>query len=521
MVPTRPTYRSQQCCCGTTSQATARRPSKRCSLDLGTATPAHDDVGRYRRTFPHHFRSFVDELERCPRLDWIDLQHANVGGGVDGGQSDADAGGRPGGSELFRVDPALRPHADDLDRLFGMVLPNHPSLKSISIRESHIQPRCLQLFADAVPGNPSLDMTMLAFESTPLTVECWRLLKAALGHNVRLEELRLWYCGLDAEGMRLVCEGAGASKHLEALNFRDDVTVPAAAAAPAVAPASQLSPLIVLGRAWPREAFAELVAALRVSTALTLAYLGQEGEFPDAHLVPDLLRTYNFALPSIRLDPAWPGPNVSRRHACQDEGPSSMPSRMWARSASCCFATSASDVSLTSSRPPPAAFHVGPCCGRFCCRRSALSPPCCSGSCGRGTSTSLRVTWRTRPTQTSVLTTNCSCRIPEHGATGHSLARSQPRIHCFRRLLPPHCCSAVPRPTDVATESTRARFLGQFGSHAQALANDLGQDRAARVALDVKTLASGPTERRTTTHPARLPPKTQRVPKGNAALASG
>jgi hypothetical protein len=363
---TRKTYRSQQYCCGTTSQTTARRPSKRCSWtsERRRLPPASAGTGAPSPTTS----ALLWTSERCHRIDWIDLKHANFGGGEDGGQLDADAGGRSGGSELFRVAPALRPHADDLDRPFGTVLPHHPSLKSISIRESRIQPRCLHLFADAVAGIPALDMTMLAFESAPLTVECGRLLKAALGHNARLEELRLWYCGLDAEGKRLVCEGAGASRHLEALNFRDDVTVSAGA----VAPASQLSPLIVLGRAWSPstpEAFAELVAALRVSTALTHGHLGQEGEFPDAHLVSDLLRAYNFALPSIRLDPVRPGPTSAV----------ATPARTRDRSARCCVATSGSGSSSKSSTPPPTAFRTGPCCGRFSCRRLAISPPCCTG----------------------------------------------------------------------------------------------------------------------------------------------
>lgn len=167
------------------------------------------------------------------------------------------------------------------------------------------------------------DLTMLSIENTPLTVDCGRFLKGMLEHNVRLEVLRLWYCGLDSEGLRLVCEGAGANEHIESLTFHDDAIVPAGTVVAAVAPMSTLKHFIVKARSWSREAFIELVLALRVNTILTHVYLGQNGEFTDAHLVHVLLHTYNFTLPSLCLDTIWRGPNMaaSRHPAYQDEVP--------------------------------------------------------------------------------------------------------------------------------------------------------------------------------------------------------
>jgi hypothetical protein len=293
---------------------------QRLFVNVGPPSSA-SDPGPY---FPGIFSFFVGELERCQRIVSIDLEHANFCY-VGGLPWDAGAGGRPDRNESLdlRVDPALQPHADDLDRLFGSVLPNHPSLKYITIRESHIQLRCVQLLAESVIANPGFDLYMLAFENTPLTVECARLLSCMLHHNVRLAQLRLWHCGIGSEGLLLVCEGVGANEHIEGLNYRDDGVVPSGAVVPAVAPTSTLKYFIVKARSWSREAFAELVWALRVNVHLKDLYLGQDGEFPDAHLVHDLLRTYNFTLPTLCLDTTRLGPDMvaSRPPAYQDRVP--------------------------------------------------------------------------------------------------------------------------------------------------------------------------------------------------------
>jgi hypothetical protein len=275
---------------------------------------------RYRRAFPGLFRDFGTELGRgAHSVIHMELRYANFcqegwiaparregpGGSTLEGDADDDDDG-----DAFGVDVALQPDERDLEQMFGTVLPNLACLNALGIKNSRLQPRFLNSFAESAARNPAFSLDSLTIVATPLDAECGRILQSMLlQRNVRVRELSLRRCGLDADGWRLVCEGAAANRHLEHLVLKDDVVLPPGSAVAALGPESTLSKLRAAPRLWTRRAFVELVEALRVNTALHEISLSQKGGFKPAHadLVLNLLRTYNFTLRNVYLVPRKDG----------------------------------------------------------------------------------------------------------------------------------------------------------------------------------------------------------------------
>lgn len=269
----------------------------------------------YRREFPGLFPVFVTELERCQVVVKVELEYANFaqpgwevrqdgsnGRGIwDADAEDADNGDDDG--DEYRIDLALLPEVDDFERLFGHVLPHHASMTDLAVKaKSILQPRFLNSFAESATLHPAFSLQSLTIVATPLDAECSRILKTMLQHNVRLRELSLRRYGLDADGWRLVCEGAAANRHLDLLDLKDNIELPTGTVLAALGSPSTLSKIHVAPRIWTRRAFGEIVQALRVNAALTEVFLAQRCGFqPAPAVVLDLLRTYNFTLRSVRV----------------------------------------------------------------------------------------------------------------------------------------------------------------------------------------------------------------------------
>jgi hypothetical protein len=248
-------------------------------------------------SYQRYFSDFVNGIERFQRVSEVRLQNGTFSGWEE--EEEEEGGDDPNQHVVDNgnnVDLAMV-------RLFGTVLPNHPSVTHIAFDASTLQLGYMALLTEGLSNNPSPALKTLYLESTPLTVEHARLLMIMLQHgNVQIEDLRLWQCGLQPDGLRLVCRGAAASAHLEHLNVRDGFDVPPGAVVPAIEPRTSLKQLVVEARSWSPGAFAELVEALRVNTRLVHAFLGQVGRFRhEARLVQDLVRTYNFSIQSVLL----------------------------------------------------------------------------------------------------------------------------------------------------------------------------------------------------------------------------
>jgi hypothetical protein len=165
-------------------------------------------------------------------------------------------------------------------------------------------------------SSPTCDFSMLTIDATPLNAECGRLLQKMLQHNACIRGLTLRHCVQDADVWRSVCAGPAANRHLERLDLTDEIDVPpgtVAVAALGGGPASSLKTFRVAPRKWSPREFDELVAALRVNTALQRVDIAQERGFPAEQLEPvlDLLRTYSFALQSVRMAARWLMPTRS------------------------------------------------------------------------------------------------------------------------------------------------------------------------------------------------------------------
>jgi hypothetical protein len=274
---------------------------------------------RYRRAFPGHFRDFVTELGRGAHgVGLMELRFANfcqegwiapAGRGDAAGSSLEDADDHDDDDDTFGVDVALQPDERDLERMFGTVLPNLACLKVFYVKNSRLQPRFLNSFAESAARNPTFSLESLTIVATPLDAECGRIVKTMLQGNVRLRYLYLQRCGLDADGWRLVCEGAAASRRLELLDLKDDIVLPSGTVAAALDGGSALTHLHVAPRMWSRRAFVELVEALRANTALEEVSLAQKGGFMPAQagLALDVLRTSNFTLQNVHLVPRKDG----------------------------------------------------------------------------------------------------------------------------------------------------------------------------------------------------------------------
>jgi hypothetical protein len=109
---------------------------------------------------------------------------------------------------------------EQLDRLFGSVLPNHPSLSG-EIKIRNCASHHVELFVSALPTSRTLESLELSEEK--LQPSCILAIAASVRQNFRLQRLSLSDCSLGSKGCKMISDAEGESQQLKALTIREMV----------------------------------------------------------------------------------------------------------------------------------------------------------------------------------------------------------------------------------------------------------------------------------------------------------
>jgi hypothetical protein len=255
-------------------------------------------------------RRFVRALERHRRLQVITLVNfgaLNATAAVDGGENedgDDEEGGDHDGEDppirrLLDAPNRRRQHVDEaVGGLFGTVIPNLPSLNSISLRDCGS--RVIELLASEFPIDRPLEVLEIC-EERKIDHRCVEALANMIRRNVTIWRLVLAWACLDSAGCKLICDSVVDNDHVTQLEIRcpasleireDTFTL-------ALGKRSRLEELKVHA-SWTGEGFTAFVEGLRTNEVLE--YLAFDGHVPlfGYSLVEGLLSTYNFTLARVK-----------------------------------------------------------------------------------------------------------------------------------------------------------------------------------------------------------------------------
>jgi hypothetical protein len=251
-------------------------------------------------TYAVMFRRFVNTLDGYFRIRTLHMTRANFWRHprhlLEDEGEDIPANG---------FDPSLLLEDKYLVKFFGEVLPNHLSLRKVTISKSRIQPQYWKLFTENFLSS-GFRLMLLSLESTLLTMESCQLLKRMLQRKVTLFQLKLEDCGLGADEWRVVSEGISDNTRLHTVTLVErNVTVVTGTLLPLLQEPSFVNHLEVRAAGWTSEAFEEFVMALRTNTVLCdlTLHCNRRREIPNSRLVEGLLESYSFALETVVLRP--------------------------------------------------------------------------------------------------------------------------------------------------------------------------------------------------------------------------
>jgi hypothetical protein len=218
------------------------------------------------------------------------------------------------------------PRWDDLERLFGSVLPQLPRLRHLSLYECTLSARCAQLLGGAAGpasvgndnggdnhdnggdnggGRPLLDLDWV---HTRLTTEACHAVARALRRGA-LANVKIVNAGLDSDGAALLLQAAADSPTLRGIELHEalaDPVVPWAVterawAGGAMRRSRAALQSLVLDVSWTRAGLVELFRQLRTNTSLQV--LDVRGSGADERLLfmmlQELLSTYNFTISRV------------------------------------------------------------------------------------------------------------------------------------------------------------------------------------------------------------------------------
>jgi hypothetical protein len=230
-----------------------------------------------------------------------------------------------------------------LDRLFGIVLPNHKTLTRISFMNCEIVPHYVQLLTAALAAGarasknaisrPSTArgstatrtvttpatttfVSSLSFTMVPLSRESVKAIAQMVRDDApTLLRLSLVDCDLDSVDAKLLCDGLASNNTLQALELEDVcVTAHADTLVHAVAPTSPLREISLDFVRWTLEGISTFFTALRTNRTLERIIIArpsmgrQEAEMPLwEQLFDQLLTDYNFTI--RRIEPFASGTN--------------------------------------------------------------------------------------------------------------------------------------------------------------------------------------------------------------------
>jgi hypothetical protein len=194
------------------------------------------------------------------------------------------------------------PQYDDLERLFGTVLPNLPRLKYLYLIDCELHQRCAEHLFEALPDDdrrrPLLDLDL---RNTPLTPGACQALAGAVRRG-GVSALKLKNARLDSESGTVLVQAAADSRHLLSIELADTprtwTVIPAFWAGGAMVRATVRS--LAVDAAWTDAGMVELFRQLRANVSLrVLDVRGSVSDLRIFELLEELLSTYNFTITRI------------------------------------------------------------------------------------------------------------------------------------------------------------------------------------------------------------------------------
>jgi hypothetical protein len=272
-------------------------------LVLTSATPPWNEQGlgdddpRMERTDCERrgFHQFVTALERDQAVQTIHFEHQDFGGPSDGNRA---------------IGRSIRSHRreNDVHRLFGVVLPSHPTLKDLSFYECGIPPSHFNALIQALPSMASC-LSSLSVSHVQIGMVGVRAVAHLLRQDFPLEELLLQGCNRkrpeefvaasdamsrvdeptgedDGDGnvCRILCDAAAGNRSMRSLVL-GEVTIGRDATKQALGRTSTLRELCVRG-AWTKARFAEALWQLRQNEVLETFHMILRRDPPSAPRFP-------------------------------------------------------------------------------------------------------------------------------------------------------------------------------------------------------------------------------------------
>lgn len=110
-------------------------------------------------------------------------------------------------------------HSDAVDRLFGAVLPAHPSLTQVSFSDCKMMPEYLELFASSLT-NTGQCLQELGFQGTHINHQGATAFASLFRANAKITELVLIDCGIDSSGCNAILVALDGNTQSSELNLR-------------------------------------------------------------------------------------------------------------------------------------------------------------------------------------------------------------------------------------------------------------------------------------------------------------
>lgn len=194
------------------------------------------------------------------------------------------------------------PQYDDLERMFGTVLPNLPRLKYLTLVDCELNPRWAEVFFGALPDGCRRPLLQLDVRNTHLTRGVYRAIAGAVRRRL-LSTLTLKNSGLDSESGALLVQAAAAdSSNLLTIDLADVAgtwTVTENTWAGDAMVRATIRGLAV-DATWTDAGIVELFRQLRINVSLRrFEVRGSVSDQRLFELLQELLSTYNFTITSV------------------------------------------------------------------------------------------------------------------------------------------------------------------------------------------------------------------------------
>jgi hypothetical protein len=273
-----------------------------------------------------NLRRFVDGLESHRQVELITLgridQFAFEEDDADGaGEDEEDVEGQGD-----RIDEAARriQRAPDLlevdlllERLFGSVVPRHPTVDEVNFDEC--LSRSIERFAAALPA-ASRPLRDICFSNLSLEPSCVQAVAAMFRSSVQVRALSLSDIELDADGWKIVCDAIGVNPHLRVVSIDQRDLVPRPDTFLGLVRRGSPLDRLVINVAWKPEAFDSFVRGLRTNEVLRFLKFfplraQRQDRFKPMLLAPleDLLWSHNCALYEVGVEPNYRRPSCCHR----------------------------------------------------------------------------------------------------------------------------------------------------------------------------------------------------------------